>query len=169
MAWQLPLVQTVYRRKATAIAIAHSSSKYRISAHDTYSCENIAFWLWKQAGYILLKWSTSHSNQNRSNKNHCALVRLSDRYWTEWAWLQHFNAWCNWVLLLSCDTVLKFDWYCWLSGSRSNSLNSWKLPDPFSFGLGRYTRVKKQYNYPTTHSATWIATVDSWWVLEEVV
>jgi len=24
-------------------------------AHDTYSCENIAFWLWKQAGSLLLK------------------------------------------------------------------------------------------------------------------
>ena len=39
----------------TAIAVAHSSSKYRISAHDTYSGENVAFWLWKQAGSILLK------------------------------------------------------------------------------------------------------------------
>ena len=30
-------------------------------------------------------------------------------------------------LLLSCDYVLKFDWYCQLSGSGSNSLNSRKL------------------------------------------
>jgi len=37
---------------------------------------------------------------------------------------------------LSCDYVLKFDWYCQLSGSRSNSLNSRKLPGHFSYGLG---------------------------------
>jgi len=39
-------------------------------------------------------------------------------------------------LLLSCDYVLKFDWYCQLSGSGSNSLNSRKLPGRFSYGLG---------------------------------
>jgi len=38
-------------------------------------------------------------------------------------------------LLLSCDYVLKFDWYCQL-GNRSNSLNSWKLPGHFSYSLG---------------------------------
>jgi len=35
----------------------------------------------------------------------------------EWAWLWRFDAWHNWVLLLSCDNVSKFDWYCQLSGS----------------------------------------------------
>ena len=54
----------------------------------------------------------------------------------EWAWLWRFNALRNWALLLSCDYVLKFDWYCQLSGSGSNSLNSWKLPGHFSYGLG---------------------------------
>jgi len=39
-------------------------------------------------------------------------------------------------LLLSCDYVLKFDWYCQLSGSGSNSLNSRKLPGHFSYSLG---------------------------------
>jgi len=39
-------------------------------------------------------------------------------------------------LLLSCDNVLKFDWYCQLSGSGSNSLNSWKLQGCFSYSLG---------------------------------
>jgi len=43
---------------------------------------------------------------------------------------------CNWVLLLSCDYILKFDWYCQLSGSGSNRLNSRKLPGCFSYGLG---------------------------------
>ena len=42
-----------------------------------------------------------------------------------------FSAQCSWVLLLSCDNVLKFDRYCQLSGNRStcSSLNSWKLHD----------------------------------------
>ena len=31
---------------------------------------------------------------------------------------------------------MKFDWYCQLSGSRSNSLNLQKLPGRFSYGLG---------------------------------
>jgi len=42
----------------------------------------------------------------------------------------------HWVLLLSCDYVLKFDWYCQLSGSGSSSLNSQKLPGRFSYRLG---------------------------------
>ena len=54
----------------------------------------------------------------------------------EWAWLRRFNSIRNWVLLLSCDYVLKFDWYCQLSGSGSDSLNSRKLPGRFSYGLG---------------------------------
>ena len=36
-------------------------------------------------------------------------------------------------LLFSCDSVLKFDWFCQLSDSGSNSLNSHKLPGPFSY------------------------------------
>jgi len=51
------------------------------------------------------------------------------------------NALCNWALLLSCDYVLKFDWYCQLSGSGSDSLNSRKLPGRFSYGLG--TRLSR--------------------------
>jgi len=39
-------------------------------------------------------------------------------------------------LLLSCDNILKFNWYCQLSGSGSTSLNSWKFPGRFSYGLG---------------------------------
>ena len=39
-------------------------------------------------------------------------------------------------LLLSCDNVLKSDWYCQFSGSGSNSLNSHKLPGHFYYGLG---------------------------------
>ena len=75
---------------------------------------------------LLLKW-------NRK------IVAQSDRaiaIEVEWAWLRRFNALRNWVLLLSCDYVLKFDWCCQLSGSGSNSLNSRKLPGRFSYGLG---------------------------------
>ena len=64
------------------------------------------------------------------------LEQLSNHYWNGWAWLQQLNAWRNLVLLLSCDNVLKFDWYYQLSGSGSNSLNSQKLPGHFSYGLG---------------------------------
>ena len=39
-------------------------------------------------------------------------------------------------LLWSHDNVIKFDLYCQLSGSKSNSLNLWKLPGHFSYGLG---------------------------------
>ena len=40
-------------------------------------------------------------------------------------------------LLLSCDDVLKSDWfYLELSGSGSNSLNSRNLPGCFPYGLG---------------------------------
>jgi len=48
------------------------------------------------------------------------------------------------TLLLSCDYVLKFDWYCQLSGSGSNSLNLRKLPGGFSYGLG--TRLEQDQN-----------------------
>ena len=51
----------------------------------------------------------------------------------------------NWVLLLSCDYVLKFDWYCQLSGSGSNSLNSRKFPGRFSYGLGTMLGVGRLY------------------------
>ena len=84
---------------------------------------------------LLLKW-----NRCRLNKFHCAeCLHWHNRVIAievEWAWLRRFNAWCNWVLLLSCDNILKFDWHCQLSGSRSNSLNSQKLPGRFSYGLG---------------------------------
>ena len=45
MAWQLLWIQTVYGYNVTAIAIAHSSSEYRISVYDTSSYENGAFLL----------------------------------------------------------------------------------------------------------------------------
>jgi len=37
------------------------------------------------------------------------------------------------LLLLSCDDVLKFNWSCQHSGSRSNILSSQKLPGRFSY------------------------------------
>jgi len=97
------------------IAISHSTRQYRISTSDTY------------------KWS-----RIRSNKNHRAEhLHLRDRAIAiemEWAWLN--SIWCTWVLLWSHDNIIKFDLYCQLSGSRSNSLNSWKLPGHFPYGLG---------------------------------
>ena len=69
----------------------------------------------------------------------------------EWVWLRQFNALRNWVLLLSCDYVLKFDWYCQLSGSGSNSLNSQKLPGRFSYGLGMRLQIDLA---PAIHQST---------------
>jgi len=59
-----------------------------------------------------------------------------------------------WVLLLSCDYVLKFELYCQLSGSGSNSLNLRKLPGRYFYGLGtrldklRWTLVTEDCNLP---------------------
>jgi len=81
----------------------------------------------------------SIAKEKYEQKSSCrvpTLTRSSDRYWNGRAWLQCSNAWHNWVLLLTCDHILKFDWYCQLSGSRSNSLNSCKLPGHFSYDLG---------------------------------
>ena len=64
------------------------------------------------------------------------LARLSDHYWNGMGMTATVQCMSNWVLLLSCDNILKLDWCCQLSGSRSNSLNSWKLPGHFSYGLG---------------------------------
>jgi len=80
------------------------------------------------------------------------VAQLSDRYWNGWVWLQQFSAWRNWVLLLSRDNVKKYDWYCQLSGSRSNSMNSWKLPGHFSYGLG--TRLAMWFVYPKSRLHT---------------
>ena len=80
----------------------------------------------------------------------------------EWAWLRWFNALRSWVLLLSCDYVLKYDWYCQLSGSGSNSLNSWKLPDRFSYGLGTrldQTLIAKQGRVEQPWVCGWICYV----------
>ena len=45
---------------------------------------------------------------------------------------------------MSCDYVLKLDWYCQLSGSGSNSLNLRKLPGHFSYGLGMRLAVPEE-------------------------
>ena len=49
-----------------------------------------------------------------------------------------FKLYMDVISLLSCDNVLKFDWYlyCQRSGSRNNSLNSQKFPVHSSYGLG---------------------------------
>jgi len=78
---------------------------------------------------LLLKWNRSCLNKTRRAEH------LVEHGWTiaiEMEW--HFNPWHNYILLLSCDNVLKFNWYCQLSDSRSNSLNSRKFPARFSYG-----------------------------------
>ena len=50
------------------------------------------------------------------------------------------------LLLLSCDSDLKSDWFFQLSGSGSNSLNSRKLP-------GRFSLPKRPGNEARSHVA----------------
>ena len=77
-AWQHLQVQTAYECNIMAIAISHSSSKYQISARDTIFPVDRT---WLHQGY----WQIA--------------IEM------EWAWLWYFNAWRNWVLLLSCDDI----------------------------------------------------------------
>jgi len=115
-------------------------SLQQTSACDTYnfsSCENGAFLLVEATVCCpFYYWSQiSRSNEDRLQSAYTSAIKWSIEM--EWAWLWRFNALRrNRVLLLSCDCVLKFDWYCQLSGSGSNSLNSRKLPGHFSYSLG---------------------------------
>ena len=71
--------------------------------------------------------------------NHSATIQISERC--------HMTACCHvttkanklvsWskACLLSCDNVMKSEWYCQLSGSGSNTLNLCKLPGRFSYDL----------------------------------
>ena len=68
------------------------------------------------------------------------LAPLSNCYWSGMGMTATVQCMTQLGLLLSCDNVLKFDWYCQLSGGRSNSLNSRKLPGCFSYGLGMRLR-----------------------------
>ena len=90
-------------------------------------------WLWKQ---LFAAGSTQQKSFEQKTCRVPTLVQLSDCYWNGISVPITIQIWCNWVLLLSCDDVLKFDWYCQLSGSGNNSFSSWKLPDCFSYGLG---------------------------------
>jgi len=137
MAWQLPRVQTVY---GYDIKVIEYFSFQQSSARDTYnfsSCENGAFLLveatvccrfyyWSEIEVIRTKIIVQSAYTSAT----CAIAIE-----VEWAWLRRFNALYNWVLLLSCDYILKFDWYCQLSGGGSNNVNSWKLPGRFLYGL----------------------------------
>ena len=106
-AWQLLQVQTVYECNVMAIAISHSSSKYQISARDTIF-PVVRTWL--HQGY----WGIT--------------IEM------EWAWLRHFNAWCKWVLRLSCDDIwfgtanfLAAEVTVWTRGSyQANSPTAWE-------------------------------------------
>ena len=129
MVWQLPWVQTVYKSNITAIAISCSSSEYWIIVHVI---PVVSFLPWKQ---LFAAGSTIEAEQ-RSLCRAPTLAQSSNHYWNGMG--VSFNVWCNWILLLSCDNVLKFDWCYQLSGSRSthSSLNSQKLPGCFSYSLG---------------------------------
>ena len=74
------------------------------------------------------------------------LARTSDRCWNGVGVTVTFQCMTQFHFLLSCDNVLKFDWYCQISGSRSNSLNLWKLPGHFSYGLGTRLDIKGYIN-----------------------
>ena len=100
------------------------------------SCENGAFLLMEATVCCrFYYWSEIEVIQTNQSTYTSGIARLLLK-WNGCDW--RFNALHNCVLLLSCDYVLKFDWYCQLSGSRSNSLNSRKLPGRFSYGLQRF-------------------------------
>jgi len=116
-------------------------SLQQTSARDTYnfsSCENGAFLIVEATVCCpFYYWSEIKVVRTKIVMQSAYTSAIERSIEMEWAWLRRFNALrCNWVMLLSCDCVLKFDWYCQLSGSGSNSLNSQKLPGHFSYGLG---------------------------------
>ena len=104
------------------------------------SCENGAFLLVEAAVCCwFYYWSETEVIRTKSSCRVPTLAQSRNLFEMERAWLWWFHAWRNWVLLLSCDNILKFDRYrqlSQLSSSRSNSLNLQKLPDCFSYGLG---------------------------------
>jgi len=92
--------------------------------------------LWKQLFAVGSTTEVKYKSfEQRSSCKVPTLAQSSNAIEVEWVSLRRFNALRNWVLLLSCDYVLKFDRYCKLSGTRRNSLNSWKLPGHFSYSL----------------------------------
>ena len=82
---------------------------------------------------LLLKWSKSFKQNSYRAPT---LAWLSDHCWSGMGVTATVPCIMQWVLLLSCDNLLKFDWYCQISGSRSNSLNSWNMSGHFSYSLG---------------------------------
>jgi len=95
------------------------------SARDTYnfsSCENGAFLLVEATVCCwFYHWSEiSHSNKIVAHSDYTSTIEQSLLKWNghDCDGLMHVH---NWVLLLSCDYVLKFDWYCQLSGRGSTA------------------------------------------------
>ena len=89
----------------------HCTLWHRISARDTYNFSSYENWLacsWKQLLLLvlLLKRSTNKSHRVECLHSHDQVIDIE----MEWAWLQCLNAWHNWVLQLTCDHILKFDW-----------------------------------------------------------
>ena len=69
-------------------------------------------------------------------KSKISLVENSDQINTQLKWMGMtviFQRTIQLLLLLSCDDVLKFNWSCQHSGSRSNILSLQKLPGRFSY------------------------------------
>ena len=137
-AWQLPRVQTVYGCDITVIAIIHSNCLVHVILNNFSSCDNGAFLLVEATICCrFYYWSEIEVTRTKivvQSAYTSAICTITIE--VEWVWLRRFNALCNWVLLLSCDYILKYNWYCQLSGSGSNRLNSRKLPGRFSYGLG---------------------------------
>ena len=110
-AWQIPRVQTVYGCNITVIVISHSTRQYWISARDTiFPAVRMGSACTSTIERSLLKW----------NGHDCDISMY---------------AWRIWVYCCNGNNVLKFDWYCQPSRKGSNSLNSWKLPGHFFYGL----------------------------------
>ena len=126
-----------YKRNVLAITIAHSSCEYWSSACDMIfpAAGNGAIYSCK----FLLQVLQQNSGKSCSNKMPLyktpTLVWLSDRLcnWKRSVWLCYFNAWRN---CFYCCHVMKFDWSCQLSSSRSNNLNLQKLTGHLFYNLG---------------------------------
>ena len=61
-----------------------------------------------------------------------AYTSAIERSLLKWMGLTATVQWRNWVLLLSCDNTLKFDWYCQFSATEVTQ----KFPGHFSYSLG---------------------------------
>jgi len=121
-----------------AIAISHPFSEYRISTQYLHVWFSYS---WKQ---LFAAGSITEVKQKLFQQR--SLCRVPTLVWLN-------NRYCNGMgvtAMLQCMMQLSFtivmwrsdfNWYCQLSGSRSNSLNLCKLQGHFSYGLGTRLQV----------------------------